>query len=123
MSGKLNQENMSLITDKIINVLHFCLDNKELWNNDKYAMIRKIREHFEDFYELYPRVCRQLVLADDITPLLGMITTFDKAQRGEISYQQVNDSITGALNATYIDGVLNSDKLVNERKEKQKNNT
>jgi hypothetical protein len=121
MSGEFNQESMSVISDKIVKVLHLCLANKDLWKNDKQEMLRKIKDTYEDFYELYPRICRILIFADDITPLLGMIQTFSKVQNGEISFQEANDSISNAINAKYLDGVLNSDKLVKERELKKKN--
>ena len=120
MSGEFNKESMSVMSDNIINVLQLCNQHKELWKNDKYEMLRKIKERYEDFYELYPRICRILVFSDDITPLLGMIQTFSKVQTGEMSFQEANDSITNAINAKYIDGVLNSDILVKEREEKMK---
>jgi hypothetical protein len=121
MSGEFNQESMGVITDKIIKTLNLCLENKNLWTTDKYGMLRKIKDTYEDFYELYPRICRILVFSDDITPLLGMIKTFSKVQSGEMSFQEANESITNAVNAKYVDGVLNSDKLVKEREEKKKN--
>jgi hypothetical protein len=120
MSGEFNRESMGVISEKIILVLQLCLEHKELWKTDKYGMLRKIKDHYEDFYELYPRICRILVFADDITPLLGMIQTFSKVQSGEMSFQDANDAITNAVNAKYVDGVLNSDKLVKEREEKKK---
>jgi len=120
MSGEFNQESMGIISEKIIMVLHLCLENKELWKTDKYGMLRKIKDKYEDFYELYPRLCRILIFADDITPLLGMIKTFSKVQVGEMSFQDANDAITNAVNAKYVDTVLNSDKLVEEREKKQK---
>jgi hypothetical protein len=120
MSGEFNQESMGIISEKIIAVLELCLENKELWKSDKYGMLRKIKDKYEDFYELYPRLCRILIFADDITPLLGMIKTFSKVQVGEMSFQEANDSITNAINAKYVDGVLNSDTLVKEREEKKK---
>lgn len=120
MSGEFNKESMSVMSDNIIKVLQLCNQFKDLWKNDKYEMLRKIKERYEDFYELYPRICRILVFSDDITPLLGMIQTFSKVQAGEMSFQEANDSITNAINAKYIDGVLNSDTLVKEREEKMK---
>ena len=120
MSGEFNKESMGVISDKIIRVLQLCLDNKEMWKNDKYAMVRKIKEEYEDFYDLYPRISRILVFSDDITPLLGMINTFSKVQAGKMTFEEANNSITGAINAKYIDGVLNSEPLVKEREEKQK---
>jgi hypothetical protein len=120
MSGEFNRESMGVISDKIIKALHLCLENKQLWKEDKYGMLRKIKEKYEDFYELYPRICRILVFADDITPLLAMIQTFSKVQIGEMSWEEANDSITKAINSKYVDGVLNSEKLVKERERKQK---
>jgi hypothetical protein len=120
MSGEFNQESMGVISEKIIKVLHLCLENTELWKTDKYGMLRKIKDKYEDFYELYPRICRILIFADDISPLLSMIKTFSKVQTGELSFQEANDSITNAVNAKYVDTILNSDKLVKEREDKKK---
>lgn len=120
MSGEFNKESMSVISDNIIKILQLCNQHKDLWKTDKYEMLRKIKEHYEDFYELYPRICRILVFSDDITPLLGMIQTFSKVQAGKMSFQEANNSITNAINAKYIDGVLNSETLVKEREEKMK---
>ncbi len=79
-----------------------------------------------DFYEKYPRICMTLVREKDISPLLGMLYAFGKVQTGEVSLDKANESITNALNATYINPTLNSDKLVKERerkmREEQENN-
>ena len=120
MSGEFNKESMSVMSDNIIKVLQLCNQFKDLWKNDKYEMLRKIKERYEDFYELYPRICRILVFSDDITPLLGMIQTFSKVQAGEMSFQEANDSITNAVSAKCIDGVLNSETLVKEGEEKMR---
>jgi len=93
----------------------------ELTGDIDEVVLSKIKDKYEDFYELYPRICRILVFSDDITPLLGMIKTFSKVQVGELSFQEANESITNAINSKYVDQVLNSDKLVKERDEKKKN--
>jgi hypothetical protein len=116
-----NQQNMSEISDKIINILHLCLNNKDVWNDDKYAMLRKIKEFDESFYELYPIICRRLVFEEDITPLIGMIQTFSQVQMGKITFEQSQTNIENIMNGKYINPVLNSDALVKERNEKMKN--
>ena len=120
MSNKYNNEKMTSICDEIIKILEFCNENADLWKNNKETMKQKIREQFPVFYEVYPMMCRNLVNTDDITPLLGMIQTFNKVQNGQMSFEEANNSITGAVNAKYIDGVLNSEALVKERNEKMK---
>ena len=81
-----------------------------------------INREMPSFYSLYPRICRTLVFEDDISPLLGMIQMFGKVQNKEMSWEKANDTITDALNAKYVDPILNSEKLVKEREEKQKSN-
>ena len=119
---KLNEQKMSYMCDEIINVLKFMKLNKLTYNENKEEMIRMIKSEMTDFYNVYPRICRALVYEDDISPLLGMIQTFGKVQQGTMSWEKANNVITSALNAKYVDPVLNSDKLVREREEKQKNN-
>lgn len=119
---KLNEQKMSYICDEIINVLKFMRQNKEIYNENKDEMLHMIKSEMPNFYTVYPRICRALVFEDDISPLLGMIQTFGKVQNKELSWEKANNMITTALNAKYVDPVLNSDKLVKEREEKQKSN-
>ncbi len=115
-----NSQDMNYIADNIIKALDLCKQNKEVWKSDKYAMIRLIQADNPKFYELYPRICRIICFEDDITPLLGMMNTFAKVQNGEMSLEKANDVIGTALNAKYVDPVLNSEKLTKEREEKIK---
>ena len=119
---KLNEQKMSYICDEIINILKFMRLNKSTYNENKEEMIRMIKTEMPNFYNVYPRICRALVYEDDISPLLGMIQTFGKVQQGTMSWEQANNMVTTALNAKYVDPILNSEKLVREREEKQKNN-
>jgi uncharacterized membrane-anchored protein YjiN (DUF445 family) len=119
---KLNEQKMSYICDEIINILKFMRQNKDIYNQNKDEMLRMIKSEMPNFYTIYPRICRALVFEDDISPLLGMIQTFGKVQNKELSWEKANNMITTALNAKYVDPVLNSDKLVKEREEKQKSN-
>lgn len=118
-----NSQDMNYIADNIIKALNLCKENKTVWQSDKYAMIRLIQADNPKFYELYPRICRIICFEDDITPLLGMMNTFAKVQNGELSLEKANDAISGALNAKYVDPILNSEKLVKERDEKKKSGT
>ncbi len=114
-----NTQKMTDIADNIIKVLNVCKANKELLKTDKYAVLRLIQAENPQFYELYPRICRIVVFEDDITPLLGMMKTFALVQNGELSLDKANDIIGGALNAKYVDPVINSEKLVKEREQKK----
>ena len=118
-----NSENMNYIADNILRALNVCKENKNLWKTDKYAMIRLIQADNPKFYELYPRICRIICFEDDISPLLGMMNTFAQVQNGNLSLEKANDVISGALNAKYVDPVLNSEKLTKEREEKIKAGT
>jgi hypothetical protein len=118
--SEFNKENMGVMCDYIIRALQVCVANKETWKTDKYGMLRLIQADNELFYETYPRICRILIFEDDISPLLAMIKTFTRVQSGEISFEQANKNMTDAINAKYIDHVLNSDKLKAERDHKKK---
>ncbi len=115
-----NTDKMSILCDHIIQALNIINKNKNIYNSDKNEMLKMIKFDNPSFYEKYPRICRTLVFEDDISPLLGMIQTFGLVQEGKISFQKANDIIGGAMNAKYIDPILNSDKLVKEREEKKK---
>jgi len=118
MSGEFNKENMEVMCDRIIKALNVCMLNKELWKSDKYEMLKLIKVNDEFFYDNYPRLCRILVFSEDITPLLNMIKTFSRVQNGDLSFDEANKTITNSLNSTYVDDVLNSDKLKEERAKK-----
>lgn len=118
--SQFNTEKMSKLCDDIIRALGLITKHKETYKNDKNEMLRLVKFDNPVFYDKYPRICRTLVFEDDISPLLGMIQTFAQVQEGKISFDKANNLITGAINAKYIDPVLNSDKLVKEREEKQK---
>jgi hypothetical protein len=118
--SEFNSEKMTLIADHIIRALTVCKENKTTWKSDKQAMLRLIQADNPKFYEHYPRICRIIVYEDDITPLIGMINTFANVQNGNLSLDKANDSISTALNSKYVDHVINSDKLVQERERKKK---
>ena len=118
--SKFNTEKMSRLCDDIIRTLALIRKHKETYKNDKNEMLRIVKFDNPVFYDKYPRICRTLVFEDDINPLLGMIQTFSQVQEGKISFDKANNLITSAINAKYMDPVLNSDKLVKEREEKQK---
>ncbi len=119
--SNFNNTNMNEMADEIIRILDTCQKNKEMWKTDKYAMIRIIQAEHPKFYESYTRVCRIVVLEDNIEPLLAMMKTFANVQNGELSLDKANDVITKGLNAKYVDPVLNSETLVRERERKIKN--
>ena len=118
--AEYNDQKMVFVADKIIESLKYCLANKNLWQTDKDEMLRQLKFNDLEFYEKYPRICRTIVFEEDITPLIGMINTFAKVQEGNLSFDKANEMISGALNAKYVDPILNSDKLVKEREEKKK---
>ncbi len=119
---KLNEQKMSYICDEIINALKLMRQNKNIYKENKDEMLKIIQTEMPTFYTVYPRICRTLVFEDDINPLLGMIQTFGKVQNKEMTWEKANNMITTALNAKYVDPILNSDKLVKERENKQKKN-
>ncbi len=117
---EFNSESVEKIADNIISILSLCNEHKSIWLNDKTKMLRMIEQTHNDFYEKYPRICITLVREKDISPLLGMLYAFGKVQSGEVSVDKANESVTNALNATYINPTLNSEKLVKERERKMK---
>lgn len=117
---ELNQESILSISDHIINVMGTCLQHKKVFDTDKKQMMQIVEATNKYFYDNYQRICRIIVQGHDIRPLLSMLEKFGKVQTGQLSFQQANDTIVDELNSKYVDGVLNSDKLVKEREAKIK---
>lgn len=115
-----NVEKMSKLCDYIIRALELIKKNKTIYDTDKTEMLKIVKFDNLEFYDKYPRVCKTIVYEDDITPLIGMIQTFGQVQEGKISFEKANNIIGSAINAKYINPVINSEKLVKEREEKQK---
>ena len=115
---ELNQESILSISDHIINVMGLCLKYKNVYETDKKQMMQIIEASNKYFYDNYQRICRIIVQGHDIRPLLSMLEKFGKVQVGQLSFQEANDNIVNELNEKYVDGILNSDKLVKEREEK-----
>jgi hypothetical protein len=115
---ELNQESILSISDHIINVMGLCLKYKNVYETDKKQMMQIVEASNKYFYDNYQRICRIIVQGHDIRPLLSMLEKFGKVQVGQLSFQEANDNIVNELNEKYVDGVLNSDKLVKERQEK-----
>jgi hypothetical protein len=120
MSEEFNEQQITEIADQIIDILKLCLQNKSTWKNDKQGMVKIIKDNFNTFYEKYPRICRIITSADDISPLITMLRTFSQVQAGKLSFKAANDMMSSQINSQYVDPVLNSDKLKKEREEKQK---
>lgn len=115
-----NTEKMSELCDHIIRILKLTNEHKDTYLTNKDEMLKIVKFSDLRFYDKYPRICRTLVYEDDIEPLIGMIQTFGKVQAGVMSFEHANNAITGAINAKYIDPVINSEELVKERERKQK---
>lgn len=116
-----NTEKMSKLCDNIIRALGVIKKNESIYQSNKEEMFKIIKFDNPEFYEKYPKICRILVYTDDISPLIKMIKTFGQVQEGTMSFDKANNIISSTINSLYIDPILNSDKLVKEREEKQKN--
>lgn len=115
----VNQD-MNVLCDDIYKAYLLCKDNENVWHDDKVEMLKIIKQNLPKFYQDNPRICRSIVNQENIDPLLHMIRTFYLVQTGEITLEQANKHITEGLNATFVDPILNSEDLVKEREQKQK---
>ena len=115
-----NTQDISMIADNIISIIQLCIHNKEKWMNDKPEMLKIIEKQNNFFYTCYNRLCHDVVEMDNLEPMVAMLKTFYKVQTGEISFENANKIINDAINGTFIEPVLNSDKLKSEREEKLK---
>ena len=110
-----NKENIDKITDHILNIMKCCLAHKDIWNNDKEEMMRIVESHDKYFYDHYYRITKTLVEYDNIDPMIAMLRQFHRVQTEEIDFETAGKIITDATNETYVDPILNSDKLKKER--------
>lgn len=114
--GKLNEQKMAYICDELIDILKFMRQNKEIYKNNRDEMARMIKLEKPNFYQLYPRVCRSIIYEDDIQELIKMIHMFGNVQEKNMDWEKANKIICEDLNDKYVNPILNSEKLTNERK-------
>lgn len=115
-----NTQDVGMIADNVMSIIKLCIQNKETWANNKPEMLKIIEKHNNFFYTCYNRLCHDVVEMDNLEPMVAMLKTFHKVQLGEISIEKANKIINDAINGTFIEPVLNSDKLKSEREEKLK---
>jgi hypothetical protein len=110
-----NKESIDIIVDNIIDVMKCCLAHKNVWNNDKPEMIKIIEKHNKYFHDNYYRITKTLVDYDNIDPMISMLRQFHKVQTEKMDFEDANKIIQDATNETYVEPLLNSDKLKKER--------
>jgi hypothetical protein len=112
---------ISVIADNIIDIVNFCLVNKTVWKENKPKLLDMLEGHNPHFYNSHNRVCHNIVEMDNIEPLIEMLKTIYKVQSGILEKTKADKIIADAINGTFCDPILNSDKLRKEREEKLKN--
>ena len=112
-----NPEPIHNIADDFIEILQCCLMHKDVYNNDKEEMLNIIRKNHPIFYSTYFRLCKTAV-ETEIEPLIQQMKAFYKVQKGAIDFKNASDIMNTATNDTYVNPVLHSDKLKEERKNK-----
>ena len=110
-----NKESIDVIVDNIIGIMKCCLAHKDIWNNNKAEMIKIIETHNKYFHDNYYRITKTLVDYDNIDPMISMLRQFHKVQSEQMNFSDCTKIINDSLNATYVDPILESDKLKKER--------
>jgi hypothetical protein len=113
-----NKDDVGLIMDNLIDIVKLCINNIKIYESNKGEMMKLIESNNNYFYNKYNRLCHNVVEMDNIEPLIEMIKTFHKVQSGKLSFESANTAIANAINGTYIEPVLNSEKLKKEREQK-----
>ena len=113
--SEFNKESIDIIVDNILDIIKCCLAHKNIWNNDKAQMIKIVEKHNKYFHDKYYRITKTLIDYDNIDPMISMLRQFHKVQTDKIDFETAGKIITDATNETYIDPILNSDKLKKER--------
>ena len=110
-----NKESIDVIVDNIISIMKCCLEHKDIWNNDKAEMIKIVEKHNKYFHDNYYRITKTLIDYDNIDPMIAMLRQFHKVQSEKMDFSECTKIINDSLNATYVDPILESDKLKKER--------
>ena len=113
-----NKEDVGEIIVNIVDLYKVCLMNKNTWNNDKDKMMDLMEKRNPLFFNKYYRICKTLVEYEDISPLITMLKNFYKVQSNKIKFKDANNEFNNSVNAEYVDPILQSEKLVNERQQK-----
>jgi len=116
-----NKEDIGNILVNIVDLYKVCLMNKDTWNNDKEKMMDLMEQRNALFFNKYYRICKTLVEYEDITPLITMLKNFYKVQTNKTKFKDANDEFNSSVNAKYVEPILQSEKLVNERNSKINN--
>lgn len=118
MSDTYNPEPVANIADDFIAVMETCLENKEIYQSNKEEMLNIVRTKHPIFYSNYFRLCKSAV-DSDVGPLIAQMKAFYKVQMGQLDFNKAGELLTEATNNTYVNPVLNSDKLKQERAKKK----
>lgn len=113
--GDFNKESVDIIVDSIIDIMKCCLAHKDIWNNDKPQMLKIVERHNKYFHDNYYRITKTLVEYDNIDPMISMLRNFHKVQTEKLDFETASKIITDATNDTYVNPLLESDKLKKER--------
>jgi hypothetical protein len=115
-----NQEHVAFIADDFIKVMETCINNKEIYKNNKDEMLNIIRREHPIFFSAHYRLCKSAV-ETDVGPLIEQMKLFYKVQTKKIDFNRASHINDESVNGVYFDPVLNSEKLKNERKMKDEN--
>jgi hypothetical protein len=113
--SEYNKESIDTIVDNIISIIKCCLENKDIWNNNKDEMIKIVEKYNKYFHDNYYRITKTIVEIDNIDPLLGMLRKFHSVQSEKIDFESVNKIIQDGINDVYVEPLLQTDKLKKER--------
>ena len=113
-----NKEDVGEIIVNIVDLYKVCLMNKNTWNDDKEKMMDLMEQRNPLFFNKYYRICKTLVEYEDISPLISMLKNFYKVQSNKTKFKDANNEFNNSINAEYVDPILQSEKLVNERQQK-----
>jgi hypothetical protein len=113
--SEYNKESIDVIVDNIIDIMKCCLEHKDTWHNNKTEMLQIIEKRNKYFHDNYYRITKTLVDYDNIDPMISMLRQFHKVQTEKMDFSDCTKIINDSLNATYVDPILDSDKLKKER--------
>jgi hypothetical protein len=97
-----NQEDSVVdIIDNLIECIGICINNKQLWKEDKTRMIMFLAQEKPEFYARRGRLVHSIVMYNDVKMLSDMLRKLYLAQQGVVNFKDVSDQMVMHINTTH----------------------
>jgi hypothetical protein len=108
------------ILNKMKELITLCKINNNLYKNSKDEMMVKLRDHDPVFYNRHYRICKTIVHEEDLGDLLNMLYKLHEIKTNQATLEDKDKEISNTYNAKYVNPILNTKELIEERNKKIK---